>query len=136
MRPKKRIAIWGAGGIAGGLLRYVLETRGYAVELVAEETRLLDPAVQWDAMLLVGLRTEECDRLERAVWRARPGIAGCGRCRRVVSRGQSPEAEWIVDVLQKVRLATIRKRGPRPAFAGTSLAGVSTATAVRTGATA
>ncbi len=108
MRQRKRVLIWAADAGVACLLRLVLDLRGYAVEVAEEEARVLLGGAE--AVLLVGLPAADWARLEMRLWR---GQEDCG----VViagARGLQPEGLWIAQMLQDLRTATFRKRGPKP----------------------
>lgn len=112
MRPRIQVAILGATPLARSVLNVVLDTKGY---------RPVHPRGDywfgWDhpwlrVALLVGLEAHQTEAIRKM-------LAEKGSDAQTVSvrqRGMLPEAIWIARLLDRVRIAAIRRRGAKPAF--------------------
>lgn len=126
MRPKKKIVIVGGDAVRMSLLKFMLETNGFAVSVAngAEDARGLLERRRFDLLLCSGAFAG----IERLL-----GAAGVDRGMRrlaVVPLASDAQAESYsaladsvvrlaigsAEMLEQVKWLTARKRGPRPAM--------------------
>jgi hypothetical protein len=110
MRPRKTVLIASPSAVTCGQLRIVLETRSYAVRTATPSLEILPLATVAEVCLFVGLEEQDRLALESELHRAR---CGC-RVVSVPAQGRQDTGLWIAALLETLRLATIRKRGPKP----------------------
>ncbi len=106
MRPKKKILLWGAGEIDLGILRVVLISKGFDVTTAPQSATQLTLASRLDVLVLVGLPQSRRDTIERRIY-------ATGRKVRVVSiagRDHMPEFGRVIELVERIRLATCRRR--------------------------
>lgn len=110
MRPKRTVLVHSPCAATCGQLRLVLQTRGHAARAVASAEELLPLARSADVCLLVGLLERDRLALETALHAASPGCALIA----VAPPSQQDSNLWTADLLEKIKLACRRKRGPKP----------------------
>ena len=115
MRPKKRIAVWGADADRAGVIGFVLRTQGWNV-LSREVAKR--PATRLNAALVL------CDgtQADAEKW-ARQARSAAGQCVVAILAPKitPPEAAAIslsdttpnFDLLERLAIITARKRGPK-----------------------
>ena len=109
MRPKKIIVVWSLSEMTRSLLRLVLETRGYAACAVASEAEIYPLAATAHVCLLVGipqLARLACETKLHTEHRGCVPVSFADCCRQ--DRGI-----WTAELLDTVKRATFRKRGPK-----------------------
>ena len=108
MRPRKKIAVLGATPEEEPALGIVLESRGYDVRICMSESaamRIESPAV----FVVLGLSAAERVRVESRLWLQHREATVV-----MESHGMNLSPAWMACLLERVRIAAIRKRGPKP----------------------
>lgn len=111
MRPRKWVAVLGATELEASRLAIVLETRGYGVIICESEEaamRIETPHV----FVILGLGQGQRQRVESRL-RLQHRETVCV----MEGHGLEEAGRWMACVLERVRLAAARKRGPKPIHA-------------------
>lgn len=108
-RPRKRVVVAARSAMTRSVVRMVLESRGYAVNAAPRECRFWEWLPGAHAYVLIGYSERVVARIARRAHGAWPEIRDIA----VRARGEIPEGEWIAMLLDRVRLAVQRKRGPK-----------------------
>jgi hypothetical protein len=109
MRPRKRIAVLGATELEAASLGVVLESRGYCVEICMSENaamRIETPEV----FLILGLSEWQRQRVQSRLRLQHRYVAFV-----MESHDALQSQAWMACMLERLKLAMIRHRGPRPA---------------------
>lgn len=109
MRPKKIIVVWSLSETTRSRLRLVLETRGYAVCAVASEAEIYPSAATAHVCLAVGI--PEIERIACSTW-LHAEHRGCILVS-FADCGPQDCGIWTAELLETVKRATFRKRGPK-----------------------
>lgn len=110
MKRKKIILIYSQLEITSSLLRVVMETRGYIVRIVASKEEMDTLAAAAHVCLLVGMAEEERMDCEDALYVRHRGCIPVS----VAALDSRHRALWIAELLEKIKIATLRRRGPKP----------------------